>query len=172
MATLTAWKFPTPEGAGDALATVEQLQKQELIILLDAAVVSWPADRKRPKTQQLHNLVGGGALGGSFWGMLFGLIFFVPLLGLVIGAAAGAAAGSLNDVGIDDDFINDVREKVTPGTSALFALTSNAVTDKVADAFRGSQAELLHTNLSADQEQQLREVFGDVDDAQPTGAAM
>jgi uncharacterized membrane protein len=106
--------------------------------------------------------------------MLFGLIFFVPLLGLVIGAAAGAAGASMRDVGIDDDFINDVREKVTPGSSALFALTSNAVTDKVADAFRGSHAELLHTNLSGDQEEQLREVFGDVDEAEPagTGAAM
>src|SRR3954452_6236750 len=170
MATLTAWKFPTPEGAGDALATLERLQKEELIVLLDAAVVSWPSDRKRPKTQQLHNLVGGGALGGSFWGMLFGLIFFVPLLGLAIGAAMGAVAGSLNDVGIDDDFINDVREKVTPGTSALFALTSNAVTDKVADAFRGSQAELLHTNLSSEQEEQLRGVFGEVEETERTRA--
>jgi uncharacterized membrane protein len=174
MATLTAWKFPSPTGAEDALATLERLQKEELIVLQDAAVVTWPADRKRPKTRQLHNLVGGGALGGSFWGMLFGLIFFVPLLGLVIGAAAGAAGASMRDVGIDDDFINDVREKVTPGSSALFALTSNAVTDKVADAFRGSHAELLHTNLSGDQEEQLREVFGDVDEAEPagTGAAM
>jgi uncharacterized membrane protein len=170
MATLTAWKFPTPTGADEALATLEQLQKEELIIVQDAAVVSWPADRKRPKTQQLHNLVGGGALGGSFWGMLFGLIFFVPLLGLAIGAAAGALAGSLNDVGIDDEFINDVREKVTPGTSALFALTSNAVTDKVVEAFRGSHAELLHTNLSSDQEEQLRGVFGDVEETEPTGA--
>ncbi|PVZ05397.1 DUF1269 domain-containing protein [Actinomycetospora cinnamomea] len=167
MATLTAWKFPTPEGAEAALATLERLQKEELIRLEDAAVVTWPADRKRPKTRQLHNLVGGGALGGSFWGMLFGLIFFVPLLGLVIGAAAGAAAGSLSDVGIDDDFINDVRSKVTPGTSALFALTSNAVQDKVVEAFRGSHAELLHTNLSSEQEAQLREVFTDVDEEAP-----
>jgi uncharacterized membrane protein len=172
MATLTAWKFPSTTGADEALATLERLQKEELITLQDAAVVSWPVDRKRPKTQQLHSLVGGGALGGSFWGMLFGLIFFVPLLGLVIGAAAGAAAGSLGDVGIDDDFIKDVREKVTPGTSALFALTSNAVTDKVVEAFRGSHAELLHTNLSSDQEEQLREVFGDVDEGERTGAAM
>jgi uncharacterized membrane protein len=170
MATLTAWKFPTPEGADEALATLERLQKEELIQVQDAAVVTWPADRKRPKTRQLHNLVGGGALGGSFWGLLFGLIFFVPLLGLVVGAAAGAAAASLSDVGIDDEFIDDVRTKVTPGTSALFALTSNAVQDKVADAFRGSHAELLHTNLSGDQEAQLREVFSDVDADAPAGA--
>jgi uncharacterized membrane protein len=172
MATLTAWKFPTPTGADEALATLEQLQKQELITVLDAAVVSWPADRKRPKTRQLHSLVGGGALGGSFWGMLFGLIFFVPLLGLVIGAAAGAAAGSLSDVGIDDDFIKDVQQKVTPGSSALFAMTANAVTDKVSEAFHGSQAELLHTNLSSEQEAQLREIFGDVDENERAGATM
>ncbi|GLZ47565.1 membrane protein [Actinomycetospora sp. NBRC 106375] len=167
MATLTAWKFPTPEGAEEALATLERLQKEELIRVEDAAVVSWPADRKRPKTRQLHNLVGAGALGGSFWGMLFGLIFFVPLLGLVVGAAAGAAAGSMNDVGIDDDFIDDVRSKVTSGTSALFALTSNAVTDKVAEAFRGHHGELLHTNLSSEQEAQLREVFAESDAEDP-----
>lgn len=172
MATLTAWKFPSETGADEALATLERLQKEELITLLDAAVVTWPADRKRPTTRQLHSLVGGGALGGSFWGMLFGLIFFVPLLGLVIGAAAGAAAGSMSDVGIDDDFIKDVREKVTPGSSALFAMTANAVTDKVADAFRGSHAELLHTNLSGDQEAQLREVFGDVDESERAGATL
>ncbi|MEJ2862034.1 DUF1269 domain-containing protein [Actinomycetospora flava] len=164
MATLTAWKFPTPDGAEQALATLEQLQKQELIQVLDAAVVTWPADRKRPKTRQLHNLAGGGALGGSFWGLLFGLIFFVPLLGVAIGAATGALAGSLSDAGIDDEFIDEVRNRVTPGTSALFGLTANAVTDRVAEAFRGSQAELLHTNLSGEQEARLREVFSDVDD--------
>jgi uncharacterized membrane protein len=43
----------------------------------------------------------------------------------------------MRDVGISDDFIRDVREQVTPGTSALFALTSGAVQDKVADEFRG-----------------------------------
>jgi len=73
----------------------------------------------------------------------------------------GAASASLADVGIDDDFIKEVREKVTPGTSALFALTSDGVPDKVAEAFRGIDGELLHTNLSSEQEAQLREVFSE-----------
>ena len=42
---------------------------------------------------------------------------------MAVGAAAGALAGSLADYGIDDDFIKNVREKVTEGTSALFLLT-------------------------------------------------
>jgi uncharacterized membrane protein len=161
MATLTAWKFPTPEGADSALLKLESLQKQELIQIHDGAVVSWPADKKKPKTRQMHSTAGAGALGGSFWGLLFGLIFFVPFLGMAVGAAAGALGGALTDVGIDDDFIKQVREQVTPGTSALFALTSDAVTDKIKDAFAGDKMELLYTNLSDEQDAKLREVFAE-----------
>ena len=159
MATLTVWKFDTPEGADVAESTVLSMAKQELIEVHDAATVSWPADKKKPKTRQLSSTTSGGALGGAFWGMLFGLIFLVPLLGAAIGAAAGALAGSMTDVGIDDDFIREVREKVTPGTSALFLLTSNAVVDKVKDAFAGQHAQLIRTNLSDEQEAKLREAF-------------
>jgi uncharacterized membrane protein len=163
MATLTAWKFPSPYGAEDALATLEKLQNQELIQVQDAAVVSWEPGRRKPKTREMHSTKRAGALGGGFWGLLFGLIFFVPILGLAIGAATGALFGSLADVGISDSFISTVREKVTPGTSALFLLSSDAVMDRVRDEFRDSQAELISTNLSADQETKLREAFAHED---------
>lgn len=166
MATFTVWKFDSADGAQSALETVERLQKEELIQLHDGAIVTWPADKKRPKTRQLSSLVGPGALGGAFWGLLFGLLFFIPIIGLAIGAAAGALGGSLANVGIDDGFIDEVKQKVTPGTSALFLMTSGAVQDKVAEALepelRG-HAELIHTNLSDEQEQRLREAFADED---------
>jgi hypothetical protein len=103
----------------------------------------------------------GGALGGAFWGMLFGLIFFIPILGLAIGAATGALFGSLADVGISDSFIKSVRDQVTPGTSALFLLSSDAVIDRVREEFPVHEAELISTNLSADQEAKLREAFAE-----------
>jgi uncharacterized membrane protein len=159
MAALTAWKFPTPAGADDALATLESLQDRSLIQVHDAAVVSWPQGQKKPKTRESHAGSKIGALGGGFWGLLFGLIFFVPILGLAVGAATGALFGSLRDAGISDGFINDVREKVTPGTSALFLVSSDAVYDKVATEFRGTQAELIQTNLSDDQDARLRAAF-------------
>ena len=159
-ATLTVWKFDTPEGADQASQTLQDLARQNVISVHDAATVSWRADAKKPKTRQLASTTGAGALGGAFWGMLFGLIFFVPLLGAALGAATGALAGSLTDVGIDDAFINKVRDQVTPGTSALFVMTSDAVMDKVRDAFRGHEpSELIFTNLSSEQESALREVF-------------
>ena len=159
-ATLTVWKFASPEGAERASETLQRLSRENLITVHDAATVSWAEGAKRPKTRQLHSTTGAGALGGSFWGMLFGLIFFVPLLGAAIGAATGALAGSLADVGIDDGFINRIRDEVTPGTSALFVMTSDAVLDKVTDAFADlGPSELVFTNLSSEQESALREVF-------------
>ena len=161
MATLTAWKFETPEGAAQAETILVGLSKQQLITVYDAATVEWLPGKKKPKTRQANDLTGAGALGGAFWGLLFGILFFVPLLGLAVGAAAGALGGSLADAGIDDDFIASVKEKVTPGTSALFLLSSDAVMDKVRDAFAGVEAELISTNLSNEDEAKLREVFAE-----------
>ena len=78
-----------------------------------------------------------------------------------VGAATGALTGSLTDVGIDDAFINKVRDQVTPGTSALFLMTSDAVVDKVHAAMKGHEGELIFTNLSSEQEKALREVFAE-----------
>jgi uncharacterized membrane protein len=162
MATLTVFKFPTAEGAGIMLATLENLQKQQLIQVEDGAIVSWAVGAKKPKTKQLSESAstGVGALGGAFWGMLFGLLFFVPFFGLAVGAALGGLMGHFSHYGINEDFVNQVRAKVTEGTSALFLLTSGAVVDKVAAAVRGQQFEIIQTNLSAEQEKQLREEFG------------
>lgn len=161
MATLTIWRFDGADAAAQAAHRVESLARNQLIMVHDAAVVWWPPDRKRPKLRQLNNLTGRGALTGAFWGMLFGLIFFVPLLGAAVGAAAGAAGGALSDVGIDDELIGRVRDRLTPGTSALFLLTSDAVVDKVGDAFGEQRPDLIFTNLSPEQEEKLREIFAD-----------
>ncbi|MCE7002213.1 DUF1269 domain-containing protein [Kibdelosporangium philippinense] len=165
MATLTIWRFDTPDGARQAVRTLESLAASGLIKLHDAAIVSWAEGAKKPATKQLHNLAGRGALGGMFWGMLFGLIFFVPLLGAAIGAATGALVGVFSDVGIDDRLIARVREQVTPGTSALFLYSSDAVLDKIKEAMAGhDQPELLFTNLSNEQEEALRAAFAEEPD--------
>jgi uncharacterized membrane protein len=163
MTTLTVWKFDTESGARNALNVLARLQKEELIQIVDAAIVTWPVERKKPKTEQLRSLAGVGALGGAFWGLLFGLIFFIPLMGMAIGAAMGGLAGSMTDVGIDDGFIRRVRDEVTPGTSALFVMSGRVVQDRVLSEFRGTGAHLASSNLSKEQEDKLREVFGEDD---------
>jgi uncharacterized membrane protein len=154
-------KFDAPDGAEQMLEVLERAQKQALIRIVDAAIVSWPQGAKKPKTRQLHNLAGAGALDGAFWGLLFGLIFFVPFLGLAIGAGIGALTASMVDVGIDDNFIKQTRAEVTEGTSALFLLSQDAVIDRVASEVEaaGLRPKLISTNLSQAEEEKLREAF-------------
>jgi uncharacterized membrane protein len=158
-ATISVLTFSTADGAKEALDLVKGLSKQHLVNLHDAAIVTWPEGKKKPKTRQLANLAGIGALDGAFWGLLFGLIFFVPFFGMAIGAAMGALGGKFADYGIDDSFIKSVRTQVTEGTSALFLMTSGAVTDKGVDAMKGLDFEIPTTNRSTDEEEQLRQAF-------------
>src|ERR671910_616745 len=109
MATLSVLKFDDPYGADRVLIALQGLQERQLITLEDAAVVSWPQGNRKPKSRELH---GGSAGWGAFWGFLIGMIFFVPFLG----AAIGGVSGGMLEVGIDDDFIKQGREKGTEGT--------------------------------------------------------
>ena len=158
MTTLTVWKFNTAEGAEETLTKLLPLQKEHLIKIKDAATVSWPEGKKKPKTKQAVNLAGLGALDGAFWGLLFGLIFFCPIFGIALGASMGALGGSLKDYGINDDFIN-VKSKVTEETSALFLFTQEATIDKVKEALGDINPELIQSNLTHEQEAKLQEHF-------------
>lgn len=161
MASLTVLKFNNTVGAEEMLKKLLDLQKQQLIRVLDAATVVWEEGKKKPKTRQLHDLTGAGALNGMFWGMLFGLLFFVPFFGAALGAAMGAITGMMADIGIDDTFIKEVQTKVTPGTSALFLMSSDAVMDKIKEAVGTVEFELIASNLSAEQEAKLQSYFSE-----------
>ena len=161
MATLTVLEFENVDGAGEALEKIRALQKLHIIKIVDAAIVTWPEGRKSPKTKQLVSMTSVGAFQGAFWGMLFGLIFLVPFFGMAFGAAMGAISGAFQDYGIDDNFIKMIREKVTEGTSALFLMTTDEVPDKVSDALKEFDFEIIATNLSKEQEDRLIAIFSE-----------
>lgn len=159
MATLTVWKFDDPNGAGQAVGILEGLQKQELITIHDAATVSWPLDRKRPKTKQLNNLAGVGALSGSFWGLLFGLLFFVPVFGLAIGAGFGALFGKIEKTGIDREFQKQVRDMIKPGNSALFLIVEKVTPDKAVAALSKFGGTVLKSSLTNEAQRELQQAL-------------
>jgi uncharacterized membrane protein len=158
MSNLVVFAFETEEGAMQTLREVEQLQKQNLIEINDAATAVRGGGGK-VKVKQAKNLAGAGALGGAFWGMLFGLLFFVPFLGMAVGAATGALFGKAADFGINDDFIREVSDAVQPGNSALFLLVHNAQVDKVVEALKPYGGTVIHTSLSKSEEARLKEAF-------------
>ena len=104
------------------LENIQAIQNAELIIVQDAAIVTWPTGMKSQKTKQLTDLVGVGILQGAFWGMLFGLIFFVPFFGLAVGAAFGALGAKMSDYGISGDFIKRTRARLPKALQHLSCL--------------------------------------------------
>jgi uncharacterized membrane protein len=159
--TLSVWRFPAPEAAGQALERLEQLVADGRAAVDDAALVTWPHGRRTPATRELGAIDGPGRLWGGFWGMLLGLIFLTPLAGPAFGAAAGAIAGSLADFGVADDFVMRVRRGVTPGTSALFVLSSRPSADQLADELAAAGVQLLRSELSPEQSQYLQDTLAD-----------
>ena len=49
---------------------------------------------------------------------------------MIVGAASGALAGKFADVGVDNEFIDQVRSIIQPGQSALFLLIERSTPDK------------------------------------------
>jgi uncharacterized membrane protein len=83
-------------------------------------------------------------------------VFLMPFAGAAVGAAAGALRGRLSDSGIDDGFIAELRDKLTPGTSALFVLSSDADIAKVRVRFPENEVELIYADLDEAGAERLR----------------
>lgn len=130
MSTLTAWKFPSATGADEALATLRDLEQRDLIDVHDTIVVRWPEGARRPTTDRMRPSRGDDQEGSE--------------LGLALGA----------------EYFRGLSSQVTAGTSALFVLTTDPSMDELADAYRGTAAELLATNLTQEQEERLLGEFG------------
>jgi uncharacterized membrane protein len=161
MNTLTVWGFPAPEDADLALGDVRGLVSQGQVSIDDAALISWPPGRRTPATRELGSITGPGEMWGGFWGMLLGLVFLTPLAGPAFGAAAGAVAGSLEDFGVADDFVKRIRDSVTPGTSAIFALSSRGSANHVTACLSGPGVVIVRSELSPEQADHLRETLAD-----------
>jgi uncharacterized membrane protein len=136
-----------------------ELQKDMIIQLEDAAEVVRDPDGK-PHVKHGHGLVGAGAMGGAFWGMLFGLLFFMPFLGMAIGAGLGALFGKGAKTGIDRQVLEQMGDAVPPGKAGWFLVIGQLTEDKFLAAIEGTHATLVRSNLSTEQEAELKHAFG------------
>ena len=150
MSQLLVFGLDSPQTAEKVLDLGQDLAKQQLLELADAAWVERTADGK-VKLHQSVNLTammaGSGAVTGALWGTLIGLLFLNPL--------AGAAVGRLTDIGVNDDLIREIGETLEPGKAAVFFLARNATVDRVIDAIKPYNPKVIQTNLSVDSEREL-----------------
>ena len=157
MSNLVVVGFPKVAEAEDVRRELVTIQQEHLITLEDAVVLEH-GDDGHVHLRQAINMTAAGAMGGTFWGLLIGLIFANPLLGAAVGAGAGAASGALNDIGINDKFLEELAETLPQGSAALALLVRDSTPDRVIERLRrhAPHARLIHTNLSHTDEEALK----------------
>jgi uncharacterized membrane protein len=153
MSDLIAIAYPDQATAERVRGRLGEAVKAKIIELDDVVVVTRSDDGK-VKLHQAVSPAGAGAAGGAVWGGLIGLIFLAPLLGMAVGAASGAAGGAMADYGVDDRFMKELGEKLTPGSAALIVLVRSMTPDKILPNIQ-EQGHVIQSSLSNETEAQL-----------------
>lgn len=123
-------------------------------VMLPGSANSTEVEIKQTVKRRGKFMLGGGGIG-----LLAGMLLGGPIGGLVVGATLGAITGSLHDYGINDNFIKEVSAGLTPGSSALFLMTSGGDEEKILTELRTHKGRLLSTTLSPERERLLREAL-------------
>jgi uncharacterized membrane protein len=158
MSDLIAVAYPDRAMAEAVRRTLGELMTQHVIELEDAVVVTRDDEGKVHLHQTIRPAVTG-ATGGALWGGLIGLVFLAPLLGMAVGAAAGGAAGAFSDVGINDQFMKELGQKLSPGGAALLVLVRQVTPDKVLPRISQYGGDVIQTSLDDETEERLREAL-------------
>jgi uncharacterized membrane protein len=155
---LAMWTFETDDGADQVIDTLLKGNRSDARVSA-AAAAQWPQRSRRPATRTIAEL-SEGVLSDIFWSTFFGLVFYVPLVDAAMGRPGKRAVGVLGEAGIDDQFVNQVRDRLIPGSSALFLLTTADDLYRVVDAAAGPWPQLIVVCLKPAQKETLSEAFG------------
>lgn len=158
MPDLIAIAYPDTTTALSAMDEATHLA-EDLIIQPDAIAAIVRSEDGKFRTITNQHEVGVGATWGLFWGMLFGLLFFVPIFGLALGAGLGAIMGKITKSSIDKGFQDQIKDALTPGSSALFLIVEQMTTDKALDGLSKFGGTVIKTSLSKEDEAALQEAL-------------
>jgi uncharacterized membrane protein len=131
----TAWRFASTESADDAVLRLKQLDAQDLIDVQDVTVLRWPLYATTPTVHE-HVTDESASKMSSMMSKLKG-------------------TGR-----IDTMMVESVKGDLMPDTSAVVVMSTAAVVDTVAQAFQGQPMELVRSDLSVQEQDQLRAKFG------------
>lgn len=159
MNNLIVMVFDNTDEATEVRKSLNDVQKQGKMNLDDAAVVVKDEDGQVHIRHEIDRGVKIGVAGGGFWGLFVGFLFGGPLVSALTWALGGALVGSLADMGIHKDFVREVKETMTPGTSALFVIVRDSDPAVALAALRPYKGEIIQTTLPSEVEESLRKVL-------------
>ena len=125
----TAWRFSGTEGADEAVLKLKQQEAAKLVEVQDVTVIRWPQYAAEPTVRE-HVTEEGSKVSGLIH--------------------------KLTHTGIDSSMIQAAKGDVTQGMSALVLLTPEAAVDAFAKAFEGQGVELVRSDLSVQEQDEVR----------------
>ena len=142
--------YPTEDGAKSTLDQLQQMKKDDIIHIIDAATMRKEADGKVHTYQADIPHAKSAAVKGGVIGAVVGIIFPPAILAATaLGAAAGAVGGKTMNVALKADGIKQTANELEPGTSAIIAVIEDRWVDKVVEGLEG-YSKLLQEGLDAD----------------------
>lgn len=149
--SLVVLAFDSALKAEEAYLAVTRLQTEARITLHDAVFIGKDIDGSVHVRETVDVSPGDAALRSGVWGALIGTLFGGPvgtLFGGAVSAGVGALAASFDDYGIQNATLDELREAVQPGSTALALLISHVEDDAfLKEMHRFEGAKLLQANL-------------------------
>ena len=142
MSQLVVVGFNQLEDARDAMRRLRSLEGSGRIKFEDTAIVERTEDGKAHVRNEASGTTETGAV-----------------VGAVLGGAVGAAFGALLDRGVSGKFVDDVKETLQPGRSALFLVVKDAEADALIPALRDFEGDVIQTTLDEEAEEALRQAL-------------
>ena len=132
--------FDDEKAAWDAVVTASTIAAQGKLGLHDACLVV-RADDGTVHKRDTHDIstTKGGWYGGA-WGLLGGAILGFPIAVAAAGAGVGAFMAKRRDLGISDEFEQEIAHRLNPGTSAAVVLVDEKHAPRIEAAARGRGA--------------------------------
>ena len=130
----TAWRLIGTEGADEAILKLKQLEAAKLVEVQDVTVIRWPQYAAEPTVQE-HVTEEGSKV--------------------------SSLIHKFTHSGIDSSMVQSAKGDMTQGTSVLVLLTPDAAVDAFAKAFAGQGVELIRSDLSVQEQDQVRAALGD-----------
>jgi uncharacterized membrane protein len=154
MNQLVVIAFDHFDDARAALRSLRGLEAGGRIRFEDTALIERDPDGTAHVKNEASGTTETAAVVGALIGGFVGFVF--PVAGAVIGAAAGAAVGSALRTGVEPAFVDEVKETLRPGRSALFLVIKDSDLDASLGALRQFRGDVIQSTLSSEAEEALR----------------
>jgi uncharacterized membrane protein len=158
MSNILVITFEDEDQGLSVLRSLKSLANQDMLSLDDAAVITKDSKGKVQVKNMTEKNVAVGAVAGGLVGLALASFLF-PIAGIAIGAAGGAVLGKTLGNGVDKQFIKDVTEAITPGSSAILFIVSRENTGMLITALEPYSGKLYQTSFDSEVEEEIRKAL-------------